>query len=61
MNGGSGELVGGVDGRRSGDTGSVVKDRGEGAVGGGRCMNVKSSSGNVVTAALGLLTKGSGA
>lgn len=48
-------------GRRSGDVGLVVNEYGEGAVGGGRWINVKSSSGKAVSTAFGLSAKGSGA
>ena len=48
-------------GRRSGDAGAVVYENGDGAVGGGRCMNVKFSSESVFTTAFGLLMSGSGA
>lgn len=61
ISGGSGESVTGHLGRSSGDEGSVVKDCGEGAVGGGRWMKVRLSSGNAVTVAFGLFIKGSGA
>lgn len=60
MEGGRGPVTG--DGsRRSGEVGAVVSENGEGAVGGGLWMNVKSSSSKGVTAAFGLLTSGSGA
>jgi hypothetical protein len=46
-------------GRSSGELGAVDNENGEGAVGGGRCINVTSWSSNFVTVALGLLTSGS--
>ena len=45
---------------RRGDAGAVVSEKGEGAVGGGRCINVKFSSGSWVTTAFGLPSNGSG-
>jgi hypothetical protein len=41
------------EGRRSGETGLVVNECGDGAVGGGRWMNVSPSSGRLVIVAFG--------
>lgn len=61
MEGGRGPVMGDGSGRSSGEVGAVVSENGEGVVGGGRWINVRSSSSKGVTAALGLLTSGSGA
>jgi len=51
-----------LGGRSKGETGLVVRDSGEAIVGGGRCINSRLPSVlRGVTAALGLLTRGSGA
>ena len=56
--GGSGPV--GVAGRRRGEAGSSVVDKGDGADGGGRWINVSLSPSSAVTTALGLLRSGSG-
>lgn len=61
MKGGRGPRIGEGFRRRSGELGAVDREKGEGAVGGGRCMKVTSWSFNEVTVAFGLLMSGSGA
>jgi len=63
MKGGTGTSCASVRGRgrSKGDAGEVVNENGVGAVGGGRCMNVRFSSASDFTTASGLLTRGSGA
>jgi hypothetical protein len=53
-------LLGGVGDLSKGEAGAKVVECGEGAVGGGRWMNVKFSSLSVLTAALELFSNGSG-
>ena len=59
MRGGRGPRIGEGFRRRSGELGAVDNEKGEGAVGGGRCMKVRSSSFNEVIVAFGLLMSGS--